>query len=147
MRAKWLAAAAMLAAAAVAYAGTVGRASTGPATVRITDRQVVYKLIGSGIGAREIVRSALYQRGEGKRTIGQAATLCTYVATAERTCSTTYTLPKGTIVVSGVLWSRLLYELAIVGGTGLYDNARGTLTATVIGLRPRRDLLLFRLSG
>jgi hypothetical protein len=147
MRAKWLAAAAMLAAAAVAYAGTVGRASTGPATIRITDRQLVYKQIGSGIGAREIVRSGLYQRGEGTRAIGQAATLCTYVAAQERTCSTTYTLPKGTIVVSGVLWSRLLYELAIVGGTGLYDNARGTLTATVIGLRPRRNLLLFRLSG
>ena len=59
----------------------------------------------------------------------------------------TVTLPKGSLVVSGLLSSRLLYELAIVGGTGLYDNARGTLTATVIGLHPRRDLLLFRLTG
>jgi hypothetical protein len=56
-------------------------------------------------------------------------------------------LPRGTIVATGVLSTRLLYELAVVGGTGLYDNARGTMLDTVTRLNPRRDLLLFRLTG
>jgi hypothetical protein len=51
------------------------------------------------------------------------------------------------ILTAGVLTTRLLYTAAIVGGTGLYDNARGTLTVTAKGLKPRRELLLFRLSG
>jgi hypothetical protein len=51
------------------------------------------------------------------------------------------------ILTAGVLNTRLLYTAAITGGTGLYDNARGTLTVTAKGLKPRRELLLFRLSG
>jgi hypothetical protein len=146
MRATLAAAAAVLATGA-AFAGSAGQASTGPATILITDRQTLDKQLGAGIGAREIVRSTLYERTGGKGAIGESAMVCTYVAREQRSCSTIYTLPKGTIVVSGVLSTRLLYELAIVGGTGFYDNARGTLTNTVYKLRPRRDLLLFRLTG
>ena len=43
--------------------------------------------------------------------------------------------------------SRLLCEFAVVGGTGIYDNARGTLTVTSTSLRPRREVLVFRLVG
>ena len=43
--------------------------------------------------------------------------------------------------------TRLLYQIAVVGGTGLYDNARGSLTVTSTGLHPRREILLFRLAG
>ena len=132
---------------AVATAASRGVASTGPATILITDRQVFDHYIGNGIGSREIIRSTLYERGSDRHVLGDAAMVCTYVAATQRTCSTTFTLPKGTIVVSGILSTRLLYELAIVGGTGLYDNARGTLTSTTLHLRPRRDLLLFRLTG
>jgi hypothetical protein len=138
--------AALMVAAAVAAVGGRGLASTGPGTISITDRQLSDHLIGSGVGAREIVRATLYQRGTGHR-IGEASMVCTYISTTQRNCSGTYTLPRGTIVTSGALSTRLLYELAIVGGTGLYDNARGTLTNTAIKLRPRRDLLLFRLTG
>jgi len=35
----------------------------------------------------------------------------------------------------------------IVGGTGLYDDARGTLTVTASKFKPRREVLLFRLLG
>jgi hypothetical protein len=147
MTPKWLAAAALLAATAVGSTVASGSASTGPATIRITDRQVVDSYFGDGVGAREIVRSTLYERDGGKHAIGTGAMICTYVAARQRSCTSTFTLPKGTIVASGTLSSRLLYELAIVGGTGLYDNARGTLLDTVIQLRPRRDLLLFRLTG
>lgn len=130
-----------------AYTGARVFASTGPATIRITDVQVADRHFGGGIGSREIVRTELYQRSSPKQRLGSAAMLCTYVSRRQRSCTTTFALPKGTIVVSGLVQSRLLYELAIVGGTGLYDNARGTLLNTTIKLSPRRDLLLFRLTG
>jgi hypothetical protein len=49
-------------------------------------------------------------------------------------------------MVAGVLASRLFYELAVIGGTRLYENARGTLTGIATGGSPRHDILLFRLS-
>jgi hypothetical protein len=49
--------------------------------------------------------------------------------------------------VAGSLRFRLFYELAVVGGTGLYNNARGTLIVTRTATRPNRDLVLFRLAG
>jgi hypothetical protein len=48
-------------------------------------------------------------------------------------------------MVGGVIASRLIYELAVVGGTGLYDNVHGTLTVTSLGGAPAREFLLFRL--
>ena len=67
--------------------------------------------------------------------------------TGSANCSGTYFLPKGKLMVAGVLAERLLYELAVIGGTGFYQDARGTLTVTVIGDSPRHELLMFRLSG
>lgn len=145
MTTKWRAVAALLAAGAICGGTAAGSASTGPATIRITDRQVLDKQLGDGVGAREVVRTILYKPGT--RSIGQSALLCTYITPRLRSCTGTFSLPRGSIVVSGLLSTRLLYELAIVGGTGLYDNARGTFTNTVLKLRPRRDLLLFRLTG
>jgi hypothetical protein len=146
VRLKWIATGAVLGAVASASAGAV-LASTGPATIRITDLQVADQTVGSGVGAREIVRTALYEHGGNRTRLGDGAMICTSVSRNQQSCSGSFTLPKGTLVVSGVRQSRLLYELAIVGGTDLYDNARGTLTATVTKLRPRRELLLFRLTG
>jgi len=37
------------------------------------------------------------------------------------------------------------HELAVIGGTGLYDNVRGTVTSTLLSRNPERDLLVFRL--
>jgi hypothetical protein len=48
-------------------------------------------------------------------------------------------------MVAGVLASQLFYEVAVVGGTRLYENARGTLTVTALGGSPRHQFLLFRL--
>ena len=62
-------------------------------------------------------------------------------------CDGTYQLPRGKLVVAGTFASRLLYDLAIVGGTLLYDNARGSLTVTATGFRPRHEVLVFRLTG
>ena len=56
--------------------------------------------------------------------------LCTTVSSSNQSCSATYFLPQGEIVVQGVIGSRLIYAMAVVGGTGLYDNVRGSLTVT-----------------
>jgi hypothetical protein len=124
--------------------------ATGPATVRLTDRQLTLKRIAagdSGLGDVEIARFTLYAPDNASRPIGHAVLTCTFVSRSERTCDATYVVPAGMILTSGVLTTRLLYSAAIVGGTGLYNNARGTLTVTAKGLKPRREFLLFRLSG
>ena len=58
----------------------------------------------------------------------------------------TYFLPKGSVVTQGLITSQLIYELAVIGGTGLYSNVRGTLTVTSLTRKPPTDLLVFRLS-
>jgi len=126
--------------------------STPPAQIRITDVQASYRYIpssdGSPVGALEIVRQRLYNPRISGKQIGHADLVCTYLDAQARTCTGTYAFPKGSLVVDGVIQSRLLYEIAIVGGTGLYDNARGSLTVTSTALRPkRREVLLFRLVG
>lgn len=137
-----------LLAGAVAVGGawvTRSWAATGPATVRVTDRQTAYRRLGTGIGSREVIGANLYS-SSGHR-IGREAAVCTYLGRTARLCHMVFTLPRGQIVVEGQLSSRLLYELAIVGGTELYDNARGTLIGTSLGLHPRRAVLIFRLTG
>jgi hypothetical protein len=98
-------------------------------------------------GSIEIVKQRLFNPSVSSKPIGDASILCTFLDHRSRNCSGTYDLPRGTLVVAGVIDTRLLYEIAIVGGTGLYDNARGSLTVTSTHLRPRREVLLFRLTG
>jgi hypothetical protein len=126
--------------------------STGPAQIRITDVQASYRYVHSAgdtpAGAIEVIRQRLYNPRISGKQIGHADLVCTYIDAEARTCSGTYALPKGSLVVEGVIQSRLLYEIAVVGGTGLFDNARGSLTVTSTALRPkRREVLLFRLTG
>jgi hypothetical protein len=71
--------------------------------------------------------------------------MCTATGTGSLNCSGTFFLPKGKLMVGGVIASRLFYELAVVGGTGLYDNANGTLTVTHLSAKPEREFLIFRL--
>ncbi|MDX6475635.1 MAG: hypothetical protein QOH95_1146 [Gaiellaceae bacterium] len=139
-------------AAVAAVAATAARGAIGPAQIRITDVQMSYAKIpsvnGRSAGAVELVRQRLYNPSVSEAPIGRASIMCTYFDARERNCTGTYVLPRGTLVVAGAIQSRLLYEIAVVGGTGLYDNARGTLTVTSTGLRPqRREVLLFRLTG
>jgi hypothetical protein len=90
----------------------------------------------------------LYNPAQSQSSIGSASLVCTYLDARARSCNGAYTLPKGSLVVAGTITSRLLYEIAVVGGTGLFDNARGTLTVTSTDLRPRRrEVLVFRLTG
>jgi hypothetical protein len=125
-------------------------ASTGPATIRITNRQLKVTRVdvgrpGKSPGDMEVIRQRLY---DPRRVIGRAELLCTFVDNRrERVCRGTYFLPRGKLVVGGSLQYRQFYDLAVTGGTGLYDNARGTLTVTRTARRPVRDLVIFRLVG
>jgi hypothetical protein len=136
-----------LAALALAAAGESSEA-TGPAVVRLTDRQVSAAGPVEGVvGTVQVIRVLLYGSMSKSRSIGHGVLTCVNVGGTERSCNGSYVLPRGTIETAGVLQSRLLYTQAVVGGTGLYDNARGSLTVTAKNLKPRRELLLFRLTG
>ena len=146
---KALIAAAVGAVVATGLTAVGGTATTGPSTIRITDRQASLDMVSPGpgrTGDTEIVRQLLYDPPR-TRPIGRGDLLCTFVDGRNRQCSGTYSLPKGKITVSGAITTRLLFEVAVTGGTSLYDNARGTLTVTSTGLRPRREVLIFRLAG
>jgi hypothetical protein len=122
--------------------------STGPAVVRLTDRQVRITHFGAdAVGGGDIARMTLFGSSSATRPIGHAVITCMDVGSREQTCQGTYVLPRGTLETAGILRTRLFYTQAIIGGTGLFDNARGTLTVTAKSLSPRREILLFRLTG
>jgi hypothetical protein len=135
--------------AVVATGGAGG--STGPAQIRITDVQlanVTASPLGGGqAGTVEMIRQRLYAPTRSELPIGRSLVVCTLSDVRDRMCNGTYILPKGSLVVSGAIQSRLLYEIPVVGGTGLFDNARGTLTVTATHLKPRHEVLVFRLVG
>jgi hypothetical protein len=136
----------------VAPWGGRSEAATGPATIRITDRELAVTRVDVGAhgispGDMEIVRLRLLERGT-RTTIGRAELLCTFMdSVRSRVCRGTYFLPKGKLVVGGSILYRQFYELAVLGGTGLYDNARGTLRVTQTQRKPVRHVALFRLVG
>jgi hypothetical protein len=138
--------------ASVAF-GTLGAGpsvgATGPAVIRLTDVQVTSTVIGTPnrAGTMEIYRQSLYGSTSKTLAIGHGDLTCLAVSGQERRCDAGYVLPRGTIMTGAIVQSRLFYTAAITGGTGLYDNARGTLTVTATRLSPRREILLFRLSG
>jgi hypothetical protein len=127
-------------------------AATGPARIKITNREISRVRVdagrpGRGAGDVEIVRQNLFNKRIKRQPIGHADFVCTFVTAGTRSCTGTIFLPRGRLVVGGTIRYPELYELAVLGGTRLYDDARGTLTVIRTTLRPRRDILLFRLTG
>jgi signal peptidase I len=135
-----------------AFALEVARAGTGPATVRVTAKQIETAAVDAGRkgpspGDQELMTSLVYNIRVTPKSIGQYELACTFVRGASRICRGIIHLPKGDIVVGGSVKHPALYELAVLGGTSLYDNARGAVTVTRLGTRPTRELLLVRLVG
>jgi hypothetical protein len=136
---------------AASFGGSL-QAATGPAQIGISGQETNFVRInvgkrGRSPGDTEVIRQTLFNRRLTSKPIGHSSLVCTYAIGAERVCRGTYFLPKGKLMVAGSITFRQVYELAVVGGTGLYDNARGTLTATRIRKSPRREFLFFRLVG
>jgi hypothetical protein len=139
---------------AVAVIGQLRRsdAATGPANVRVTARQIETASVDAGRdgrspGDQQLSTSLVYNLRVTRTTIGQYELSCTFVRGDSRVCQGTIHLPKGDIVVAGTVKHSALYELAVTGGTSLYDNARGAVTVTRLGTRPTRELLLVQLTG
>ena len=127
-------------------------AATGPAAIRITNRDVRYARIdvgrsGRSAGDTEVIKQLLFNKRITPKPIGHAELVCTFTIPPSRSCRGTIFLPRGKIVVGGSIYVRHIYELAILGGTGLYDNARGTMTGTRFRRKPRSEILVFRLVG
>jgi hypothetical protein len=147
---------ALAALALLVTAGTVAltgsRAVTGPGAIRITTQQLRSASVDVGTSGRspgdlEIVSLLLYNRRITPKSIGKAELICTYTFGPARMCRGTFFMPRGRLIVEGSLRNREIYQLAITGGTELYDNARGSLTVTRIQKKPRRELAYFRLTG
>jgi len=128
---------------------SAARGLSGPATITVTDRLVRHTRVDDrqpgGAGDLDFYRQLLFNKRITPKPIGHSDISCIHTGTGSLNCTGTYFLPRGKLVVGGVIGSRLLYELAVFGGTGLYSNVRGTLTATRISKRPARELLVFRL--
>ena len=124
---------------------------TGPGTINLTTRQLGTNFNdtgppGRGPGDVVLIRELLYNKGIRKAPIGHSEMVCTYTGRRWQQCSGTYFLPRGKIVVAGSLRYREFFKLAVVGGTDLYDNVRGSVSATMYSRNPRRSILIFRLS-
>jgi len=122
-----------------------------PGTVRITDSEIRHAHVdggraGASVGDLDVYTLLLYNKRIKPKALGHATMSCSAVGSTGQSCTATYFLPKGQIVTQGVITSRLIYELAVVGGTGLYSNVRGTLTVTSLKRKPPTELLVFRLS-
>ncbi len=121
-----------------------------PGAITITDTEARHAHIdlgmaGASAGDLDVYSLLLFNKRITPRSIGHGAMTCTAIGASGQSCRAAYFLPKGEIVAEGVIDSRLIYELAVVGGTGLYNNVRGTLTATSLSRKPSRELLVFRL--
>jgi hypothetical protein len=127
-------------------------AETGPATIRITSREISRVRVNVGdprqrVGDTEIVKQNLFNKRIRAKPIGHSEYVCTFTTERTRACTVTIFLPRGRLVAGGSIQYQELYELAVLGGTRLYDNARGTLTVIRTTRRPHRHILLFRLTG
>jgi hypothetical protein len=121
-----------------------------PGVIRITGKLIARAHIdrgrhGQSAGDIDIARELLYNRRVTTRAIGHAELVCIATGSHSSTCTGTFFLPKGKIVVQGPQAFPEFFEMAVAGGTGLYDNVRGTLTVTELGGRPVRFLIFFRL--
>jgi hypothetical protein len=138
----------LVAVGSAAFASDRSTESTGKAVVRLTDKQLrLTHFGGDAAGGGDVARMTLFGSSSTTRPIGHGVITCMDVGSGEKMCQGSYVLPKGTLETAGILRSRLFYTQALVGGTGLFDNARGTLTVTAKTLSPRREILLFRLTG
>ena len=127
-------------------------AAIAPGPIRLTDREISSKRIdfaprGRSAGDMQIMRHLIYNQRVRERALGHVEVVCTFIVANSRQCRGTYSLPRGKLVVGGSIVYPQFYELAVLGGTGVYDNARGTLTVTRTASKPNRSIVHFRLVG
>lgn len=156
-RMRWILPVLVLAGAIAASGVHASSELTRPGDIRITNREIAREFVDLGApgptaGDQLVVSSLLFNRRITSSALGHEELLCTYLGRGgvlgggSRLCTMTFYLPRGKLVVVGAVHNLVLFTLPVVGGTGIYDNVGGTLTATFLGSDPIRQLLLFRLT-
>jgi hypothetical protein len=118
-------------------AGSSG-AAAGVASLRVYERPGPTRVVHHGAhGVRAtgdvvIFENPVFDR-QGTR-IGTDTGVCTVLNKTQSMCETTLLLPKGQIVTHGLQTAKTSFDVAVIGGTGFYAGARGTMTA-----RPIKD--------
>jgi len=113
-------------------------ASSGVAFLRFYERPgqttTVDKVPRGKMGDVFLYSNPIFDR-QGTR-VGTDAGVCTMLNARQSQCNATLTLPKGQIVTLGLHGPEpeTKYEAAVIGGTGAYAAARGTLV-----MRPLKD--------
>ena len=128
---------------------TFGSGEVSPGFIKLSTKEIQRSVINRGSGSRGpgdvvVIRQLLYNKGIRRAPIGHSDMVCTYTGNRSRLCNGTYSLPHGKITVSGSVRYWEFYKLAIVGGTDLYSNVRGSETATLYARDPRKEILVFR---
>jgi hypothetical protein len=125
------AAAAIAAAVALALVVAGAHALTpGDARIRITGARIETR----EFGAFTMRTYALYNRPAYPGRLGTATVSCLEVAGGMLDCSELLRLSRGTIITRGYVPKAAAYRvLAVVGGTGLYDNVGGEMTTQPLG--------------
>ncbi len=115
------------------------QSTVGPATIEVNGRPGKF----SQRDGYSIRRASLTDRMG--RSVGRSYLLCFSVSEYERGCHGTYTFPRGVIAVAGLVQDDG-YVLAVVGGTGFYNNARGAVRVSPSGAQARHRVF-FQLVG
>lgn len=127
-----------------------GSGEVSPGLINLTTKEIQRSVINRGSPSRGpgdvvVIRQLLYNKGIRKAPIGHSDMVCTYTGNRSRQCNGTYSLPRGKIIVSGSVRYWEFYKLAIVGGTDIYADVRGSETVTLYARGPRKEILAFRL--
>jgi len=116
-----------------------GDASSGVASLRFYERPGVTTVVDNAPKGKKASRGdiILYTNPVFDRQgtqVGADHGVCTVIGVGQSQCDATLVLPRGQIVTHGVEGTRTSFEIAVLGGTGAYAGARGTMTA-----RPIKD--------
>jgi hypothetical protein len=129
---------------------TFGSSEVSPGLIRLTTKEIKRNVVNIGPPSRGpgdvvVIRQLLYNKGLRSTPIGHSDMVCTFTGNRSRQCNGTYSLPRGKIIVSGSVRYWEFYKIAIIGGTDLYADVRGSETATLYARDPRKEILVFRL--
>lgn len=120
-----------------ASAAAVATRSTavGPLTVTVTLATSTTRSLSPPGKSGDIVTQTWRVTDRNGRAIGRWMLWCNWVQARTRFCIGELRMPGGTLQVQGASPTRLHGELAITGGTGIYERGRGAIKFTAIGAR------------
>lgn len=106
-----------------------------PGVARFREAVAVHSSQGDVAGSTETWRTrVLLPRKAQVVGTGVLACIRADTFTTVRECVGTYILPRGRIQVAGEIINRSAYQLAIIGGSGVYDSAGGVMIVQPGGL-------------